>query len=260
MSDGPVVSAAPAALKAARRRRAAARAVEGAAASAWPAASLCVLWAAGASSGLLGALPGPARAAAFLVPLLLLAILLLRSIRPRPSAAVLDAELEEDSDLPRGALSAAEDVLAVPASPLGGALWARRIEAAAARARGLRVILRPRLAAADPFGLRAVPILLFAVALAAPSGPAPGGLRTALDWSSPPPPAAEASGWIEPPEDLPSAAAELPAAALDPARPPADPFLALPFLPRPPPPPPLEIPEGARLSVVFKPLPRTVSI
>ena len=169
----------------------------------WPVlAALCVL-AALALSGVAAVLPGWLHLALGAACLAGLAVLLRRAVRGMvlPGAAAAERRLERDSGLAHRPFATLRDAPAGggPATPF----W--RLHQARARASVARLRLRTpdaRLAAHDPFALRAGAVLLLAAALVA-AGPQAGARLAAFLLPGLPAgiagPASVIQAWIQPP-------------------------------------------------------------
>lgn len=171
----------------------------------WPALSLAGLILALALSGWVPLLPGWLHLLVLVASILALGAGVALGLRhfAWPSLAEARHRLETGAGTPHRPLSAAGDHLALGrGDPLAEALWHRHQAQARAAAAGLRAQPpRPVVAERDPLALRAVPVLLLAVALIA--GRADPGARL-LAFVSPtlsddgPPPRADV--WLTPPD------------------------------------------------------------
>ena len=171
----------------------------------WPILGVVGVFLAVALSGLLPALSGWLHSlilAAFAVALLAALALAVRRIS-LPDAQAGKRRLERDSGLDHRPLTALDDRMMTGAADTEAkAMWRAHQRRVIARLKGLRVRLpRPGLAAADPWALRGLVVLLVLVGLASTDGNVTGRIATAVtpSFNRTPqlPPSLDA--WINPP-------------------------------------------------------------
>jgi len=119
-----------------------------------------------------------------------------------PETTAAERRLERNSDLANQPLGALQDRIADPSDPASRALWEEHKRRLLAQMDNLSVDWpHPGVPKRDPWGLRAVVVLLLAVGIAAGLNDGPTRIAKALtpDLSGPPPPPAQLEAWINPP-------------------------------------------------------------
>jgi uncharacterized protein (TIGR02302 family) len=154
-------------LAALRRRAWRALAWERAAPLLWPVAAIVAVFTAAAFSGLPLLLPGPLHVAGLALTALALAAALVRAARRwrRPDPMEIERRIETDSGAAHRPLAALRDGVDFSGGDASArALWAAHLARSAAGLRRLTVRrARPDMAAADPWGLRQLALLLLLV-------------------------------------------------------------------------------------------------
>lgn len=138
-----------------------------------------------------------------------------------PAAVEARRRLEQTSELAHRPLASLDDTLTDDHDPAVRALWQahrRRMQEQLAR---LRVGLpHPELSRRDPWALRAAVLLFMVIALAVAGPDAPARLALAVnpDFSTPPPPPAQYTAWLNPPSYTGLAPQQLPPTRTEPVK------------------------------------------